>query len=49
MLKQETASQVIDHAIGLGADFVDLFVEKNETGSVSTLSKKVQSVDWFLA
>ena len=43
MLKQETASQVIDHAIALGADFVDLFVEKNETGSVSTLSKKVQS------
>ena len=43
MLKQETANQVIDHAIALGADFVDLFVEKNETGAVSTLSKKVQT------
>ena len=45
MLKQETASQVIDHAIALGADFVDLFVERNQTGSVSTLSEKVQSVE----
>ena len=45
MLEENVASQVIDHAISLGADFVDLFVERNQVGSVSTLSEKVQSVE----
>ena len=45
MLEEKVASQVIDHAVSLGADFVDLFVERNQVGSVSTLSAKVQSVE----
>ena len=45
MLEEKSASQVIDHAVSLGADFVDLFVERNQVGSVSTLSAKVQSVE----
>ena len=45
MLEEKIAHQVIDHGVSLGADFVDLFVERNQVGSVSTLSEKVQSVE----
>ena len=45
MLEEKVASQVIDHAVSLGAYFVDLFVERNQVGAVSTLSAKVQSVE----
>jgi TldD protein len=44
MLNSQTAESVIDHALSLGADFAELFVEKNETNVVSTLSDEVQSV-----
>ena len=45
MLNNITAESVIDHALSLGADFAELFVEKNETNVVSTLSNEVQSVE----
>jgi len=45
MLNSQTAESVIDHALSLGADFAELFVEKNETNVVSTLSDDVQSVE----
>jgi TldD protein len=45
MLNSQTAEAVIDHALSLGADFAELFVEKNETNVVSTLSDEVQSVE----
>ena len=45
MLNSQTAESVIDHALSLGANFAELFVEKNETNVVSTLSDEVQSVE----
>lgn len=45
MLNSQIAESVIDHALSLGADFAELFVEKNETNVVSTLSDEVQSVE----
>lgn len=44
MLNQAIAQSVIDHALSLGADFVDLFVEKHHSAAINTLSEKVQSV-----
>ena len=44
MLNQAIAQSVIDHALSLGADFVDLFVEKHHSAAINTLSDKVQSV-----
>ena len=45
MLNPQTAAAVIDHALSLGADFAELFVEKNAANVVSTLSDEVQSVE----
>ena len=45
MLNTQTAESVIDHALSLGADFAELFIEKNEANVVSTLSDEVQSVE----
>ncbi|MFT5548422.1 MAG: TldD protein, partial [Candidatus Azotimanducaceae bacterium] len=45
ILNSQIAESVIDHALSLGADFAELFVEKNETNVVSTLSNEVQSVE----
>lgn len=45
MLNSQIAKSVIDHALSLGADFAELFVEKNETNLVSTLSDEVQSIE----
>ena len=44
MLDSRTARSVIDHAVGLGADFVDLFVERNRVNDISTLSGEVQDI-----
>ena len=44
MLNTSLAQSVIDHAISLGADFAELFVERSQTNMVSTLSSHVQSV-----
>ncbi len=45
MLNTQTAQSVIDHALSLGADFAELYVERNETNMISTLSNQVQSVE----
>ena len=44
MLNSDTARSAIDHAVHLGADFVDLFVERNQVNDVSTLSGQVQDI-----
>ena len=44
MLENRTARSVIDHAVSLGADFVDLFVERNQVNEISTLSGEVQDI-----
>ena len=44
MLDVEVSQSVIDHALSLGADFADLFVERRRVNDVNTLSDKVQSV-----
>jgi TldD protein len=45
MLNIQTAQSVIDHALSLGADFAELYIERNETNMISTLSNQVQSVE----
>ena len=45
MLNSQTAESIIDHALSLGADFAEIFIEKNETNVISTLSDDVQSVE----
>jgi len=45
MLNPAIAQSVIDHALSLGANFAELFIEKHRTSSVDTLSDKVKSVD----
>jgi TldD protein len=45
MLSTSTADAVVDHGLGLGADFAEIFVERSLTNVVSTLSQQVQSVE----
>lgn len=45
MINPAIAQSVIDHALSLGANFAELFIEKHRTSSVDTLSDKVKSVD----
>lgn len=45
MLNHQMAQSVIDHGISLGADFAELFVERSQTNTISTLSNQVQSVE----
>ena len=44
MLDTPVAHSVIDHSLSLGADFVELFIERNQINSISTLSSEVQAV-----
>ncbi|MCP4750689.1 MAG: TldD/PmbA family protein [Proteobacteria bacterium] len=44
MLDSHISQSVIDHALSLGADFAELYVEKNRASNISTLSSRVQSV-----
>ncbi len=44
MLSPELAQSVVDHGVALGADFTEIFVEKSQRNTVSTLSNQVQSV-----
>ncbi len=44
MLNEVTAKKVIDCALSLGADFADLFVERNRTLSVNLKSSKVDQI-----
>ena len=45
MLNPSAAQTVIDHGVSLGADFAELFIERSQTNSISTLSQLVQSVE----
>ena len=45
MLSTSTTDAVVDHGLGLGADFAEIFVERSLTNVVSTLSQQVQSVE----
>ncbi|WP_158162419.1 TldD/PmbA family protein [Grimontia hollisae] len=45
MLNPCTAKAVIDHALFLGADFAELFVERHHSGSVELLSGEVDKVN----
>ncbi|OOE56485.1 TldD/PmbA family protein [Salinivibrio kushneri] len=44
MLNPSTAKSVIDHALFLGADFAELFVERHHSGNVELLSGEVDKV-----
>ena len=44
MLNSDTARSVIDHALYMGADFAELFIEKCQANTIATLSDQVQSV-----
>jgi TldD protein len=44
MFEPKVAQSVIDHALSLGADFAELFVERKHSNHISTLSSEVQSV-----
>ena len=44
MLDEEWANDAIHEGMSLGADFVDLFVEKNVVSTLSFLDKKVKDI-----
>jgi TldD protein len=44
MLNTRTADSVIDYALSLGADFAELYIERNQVADISTLSSEVQAV-----
>ena len=45
MFNPQIAHSVIDHALGLGADFAELFIERQIRSSVETLSGAVKDVN----
>ncbi len=45
MLSPNIAKAVIDHALFLGADFAELFIERHHSGSVELLSGEVDKVN----
>lgn len=45
MLNSVTAKSVIDHALFLGADFAELFVEHHQTNTVQIASGEVDKVN----
>ncbi|SKA62083.1 TldD/PmbA family protein [Enterovibrio nigricans] len=45
MLNTNTAKAMIDHALFLGADFAELFVERHHSGNVELLSGEVDKVN----
>ncbi len=44
MVEKNTAAMVIDHGISLGADFAELFVERNYVSSINTTGSKVEPI-----
>ncbi|MDE0191479.1 MAG: TldD/PmbA family protein [Gammaproteobacteria bacterium] len=44
MLDTRVAQSTIDHAIALGADFAEVFVERNQVNNIATLSNQVQDI-----
>ena len=44
MLDTRVAQSAIDHAIALGADFAEVFVERNQVNNITTLSNQVRDI-----
>ena len=44
MLDTRVAQSTIDHAIALGADFAEVFVERNQVNNIATVSNQVQDI-----
>ena len=44
MLDTRVAQSAIDHAVALGADFAEVFVERNQVNNVATLSNQVRDI-----
>ncbi len=44
MLDTRVAQAAIDHAIALGADFAEVFVERNQINNIATLSSQVRDI-----
>ncbi|MGL5285746.1 MAG: TldD/PmbA family protein, partial [Aeromonas sp.] len=44
LLDSKIAGDVLDHALALGADFAELFVERRRRSQVSLLSSQVESI-----
>ena len=44
MLDTRVAQSAIDHAIALGADFAEVFVERNQVNNIATLSNQVRDI-----
>ena len=44
MLQKEIANEVIFEALSLGADFCDLFIEKNQLQNISMNSSKIKDI-----
>ena len=44
MLDTRVAQSAIDHAIALGADFAEVFVERNQVNNIATLSSQVRDI-----
>ena len=44
MLDSRVAQSAIDHAIALGADFAEVFVERNQVNNIATLSNQVRDI-----
>ena len=44
MLDTRVAQSTIDHAIALGADFAEVFVERNQVNNIATLSNQVRDI-----
>lgn len=44
LLNKETARSVIDYGVSLGADFVELFVEKTQNQSIKILNSQVDDI-----
>ena len=44
MLDARTAQSAIDHAVALGADFAEVFVERNQVRNIATVSNQVRDI-----
>ncbi|MCY3840167.1 MAG: TldD/PmbA family protein [Gammaproteobacteria bacterium] len=44
MLDTRVAQSTIDHAIALGADFAEVFVERNQVNNIATVSNQVRDI-----
>ena len=44
MLDTRVAQSAIDHAVALGTDFAEVFVERNQVNNVATLSNQVRDI-----